>query len=78
MPSAPIIAVVSSSSLMSALPSMAFIAFFADLIIVSWTPSKCGASCGLKCQVTPSLAMDWLIGSHLVFLAGTSVPRPRL
>ena len=43
-----IIAVVSSSSFMSALPSIAFIAFFADLTMVTRTPPKCGASGGLK------------------------------
>ena len=54
----PVNAVVNSSSATSALPSTAFTARFATLIIVSCTPPKCGASGGLKCHMTPLFAVD--------------------
>ena len=51
--STPMIAVISSSSVTSVLPSIALIALFADLIIVSCTPPKCGAIGGLKFHLRP-------------------------
>ena len=62
-PSAPIMAVISSSSVMSAFPRIALMALFADLIIDSWIPPKCGAYGGLKCQTIPLFAIDSLIFS---------------
>jgi hypothetical protein len=51
--SVPVNAVNSSSSVISAFPYIAKIAYFAALIIVSCTPPKCGANGGLKCHVIP-------------------------
>ena len=65
-PSAPIIAVISSSSFMSAFPRIALIARFADFIMASCTPPKCGASGGLKCHFTPLFAADSVILSSSI------------
>ena len=40
---------------------MALLAFFADLIMDSCAPPKCGASGGLKCHWIPFFALDSLI-----------------
>ena len=57
-------AVISSSSLISAFPRIALIARFADFIMDSCTPPKCGANGGLKCHLTPLCATDsWILFS---------------
>lgn len=56
--SAPIIAVISSSALISAFPSIALITFFADLINVSCTSPKSGAKGGLNVHFMPLFATD--------------------
>ena len=47
------IAAINSSTVISACASIALMAFFADLIIDSCAPPKCGASGELKCHFTP-------------------------
>ena len=59
--SAPTMAVINFSSVMSAFPRMALMAFFAAFIMVSCAPLKCGASGGLNVHVTPLFAIDFLI-----------------
>ena len=59
--SAPVSAVINSSSVMSAFPSTALSDLLADFIIDSCTPPKCGASGGVKCQTIPLFDVDALI-----------------
>ena len=54
-PSALMMAVINSSSLISASHRIAFIDFFADFNINSKAPLKCGFNGGLKCHFTDSL-----------------------
>ena len=56
-------AVLNSSSVMSAFPSVALMALFADLIIDSCAPPKRGASVGFKWYTTPLFEIDSLIFS---------------
>ena len=53
--SAPVNAVISSSSVTKLFDKIADTAFFAAFIIVSCTPPKCGASGGLKYHLIPFL-----------------------
>ena len=55
--SVPINAVTNSLSVTSELPNTAFTARFVALILVSCTSSKWGASRGLKCHMTPLVAV---------------------
>ena len=60
---APVNIIINSSSLTSAFPAMALIAFFADFIMLSWTPPKCVAKGELKFHLIPSSAPDGTVFS---------------
>ena len=76
--SAPVNAVISSSSVTSADPNIAKVTLFADLITVSCTPPKWGAHGGLKLHLMPLLAADFSILSRSSYLmsslSSVSVP----
>ena len=73
--SAPVNAVKSSSSVISAFPSIAYIARFADFIIVSWTPPKCGLAGGLKCHIIPWFHAESFILSFSSFVTSSRSSR---
>ena len=52
-PSVHVNIVTNSSSLTSVFRAIALIAFFADFIMLSWTPPKCEAKGGLKFHLIP-------------------------